>query len=140
MSDGISRADSIASFDPSKFASGGDDDACHAPAALPHSTEALALQTTPYLPVDHPGSGVTLHKFPATGEVSWACLNDCVSSQGLTGAGAGLATGVLAVVKNGVAATAALITEVTVTPIACYVACSDLEGLPPAPQQPEPQE
>jgi hypothetical protein len=126
MADPISRISSNASYDPAQLADPNGENAC-ATRASAHASPASSAS----IPADFPGSA-PLHKFRATGEVTWDCVADCVSSQGITGAATVGAAGVLA----GPAATAAELTGAIVTPIACYFACADLEGLAPAPAFP----
>ncbi len=141
----VSRSGPNLSSNVHELASHEPEGVCRAPTTPPASPSApsggdsWATTTTPFLPVDHPASGIQLHKFRATGEVSWECMADCVSSQGLTGNGLVAAEGIAKAVGSNVAKIAAPFTAAIVTPLACYVACSDLEGLPPK-TQPEPVE
>lgn len=148
MPDGVSRSSNMSS-NALELASHEPEDTCQepagstgspAPSAAPSGGDSWATSTTPYLPADHPASGVQLHKFRATGDVSWACVSDCVSSQGITGAGFAGGEAVAMTIGTRVGGIAALVTAATVTPLACYFACSDLQGLPPPKNQLEPVE
>jgi hypothetical protein len=100
------------------------------------------LAAPPYPPIDHPIHGTPLHRFRSTGEVSWECMSDCTGAVALPlvadGVGAGLAS---VAVKEGSSTPAGALTlaaSAAITAALCYGACSDLEGLPPPPEKPEP--
>lgn len=145
MPDAVSRSGLNLSTNPQDLACNEPENVCRTPIPPGQVSSALygddswAKTTTPFLPVDHPTSGVVLHKFPATGEVSWDCVNDCVSSQGLSGAAGFNAELAMLAAKSPIGAVAVAVVEGTVTPIACYVACSDLQSIPPE-TPPEPVE
>jgi hypothetical protein len=142
MPDGISRS-GLNSLSNPALASYQPEAACHddEPSSTASTvTSARGPTATSYLPADHPASGLEIHKFRATGQVSWECMSDCASSQGLTGLGLTGAEAAAVSLASNIAGAAAMLTVATVTPIACYVACSDLEGLPPLSNQPEPVE
>ena len=148
MPDGVSRSTNIAA-NALELASHEPESVCREPAGAtgspgashpPSVSDSWATSTTPYLPADHPASGTPLHKFRATGDVSWACVSDCVSSQGITGAGFAGGEAAAMTIGTKLGGIAALVAAATVTPLACYVACSDLESLPQPKNQLEPVE
>jgi len=87
MPDIVSRTGLTSSANAADLASHEPENICRAdtpPPAASAANDAPPRTTTSYLPADHPASGVQIHKFRATGEVSWACMSGCASSQGST--------------------------------------------------------